>query len=443
MGHFENRIRESLTRRRALASFAAFVAGSPLVEAQLDPHGVITGHKRVPGLDEMETVFDFEPLFNANIPLATTDYTYHGEGSEFNLRRNRQAFDWVGIVPAKAPLSQAGDAKSIDLSTTILGQQMKYPIFISPNSMQVPLHPDGEAGTHRGAAAASNTLMMISNVASLPVEKIVPAAPSPCWFQFYPREDLDDSRDVIEHAQSNGCPAVIVTVDQTASYFERDLHDRNLGGAVRTAARGRGRGAVGANPEDAPARGGRSGAPARGRADAVGGVFGAASAAGSHLARYHIGISRLWQTWEYLDAIHKFIKGPMIVKGILTAEDAELCVQHGVDAILVSNHGGRSMDYGPATLETLPEIVAAVRGRIPVLVDSGFRRGSDVFKALALGASAVGIGRANRFGLGAFGAPGVQRVLEIMQRELVQASATAGRSTLASIDKTAVKVNFV
>jgi 4-hydroxymandelate oxidase len=430
MGHSENRIRESLTRRRALASFAAFVAGSPLLQAQLDPHGVLTGHKRVPGLDEMETVFDFEPLFNANIPLATTDYTYHGEGSEFNLRRNRQAFDWVDIVPGKAV-----DPKSIDLSTTILGQQMKYPIFISPNSMQVPLHPDGEAGTHRGAAAASNTLMMISNVASLPVEKIVPAAPSPCWFQFYPREDLDDSRDVIEHAQSNGCPAVIVTVDQTASYFERDLHDRNLGGVVRTAARGRGRGAGAANPEGAPARGGRG--------SAVGGVFGAASAAGSHLARYHIGISRLWQTWEYLDAIHKFIKGPMIVKGILTAEDAELCVQHGVDAILVSNHGGRSMDYGPSTLETLPEIVAAVRGRIPVLVDSGFRRGSDVFKALALGANAVGIGRANRFGLGAFGAPGVQRVLEIMQRELVQASATAGRSTLASIDKTAVKVNFV
>src|ERR1700736_4695717 len=117
MGHSENRIRESLTRRRALASFAGFVAGSPLLQAPLDPHGVLTGHKRVPGLDEMETVFDFEPLFNANIPLATTDYTYHGEGSEFNLRRNRQAFDWVDIVPGKAV-----DPKSIDLSTTILGQ---------------------------------------------------------------------------------------------------------------------------------------------------------------------------------------------------------------------------------------------------------------------------------------------------------------------------------
>jgi 4-hydroxymandelate oxidase len=419
--------RTSLTRRKALASFAAFVAGSPLLRAQLDPHGVLAGHRRMPGLDEMETVFDFEPLFNANIPQATTDYTYHGDGSEFNLRRNRQAFDWVDIVPAKggAPI----DPKSVDLSTTILGQQMKYPLFISPNSMQVPLHPEGEAATHRGAAGASSTLMMISNVASLPVEKIVPAAPSPCWFQFYPREDLDDSRDVIEHAQQNGCPAVIVTVDQTASYFERDLHDRNLGGVVRTGG-GRGRGG---DPEAAGGRGGRGAAGRGGR--------GAASAAG--LARYHLGLGRLWQSWDYLDAIHKFIKGPMIVKGIVTAEDAELCIQHGVDAILVSNHGGRSMDYGPSTLEALPEITAAVRGRIPVLVDSGFRRGSDVFKALALGASAAGIGRANRFGLGAFGAPGVQRVLEIMQRELVMSAVLAGRSTLKSIDKTAVKVNFV
>jgi isopentenyl diphosphate isomerase/L-lactate dehydrogenase-like FMN-dependent dehydrogenase len=423
MGAFEHRVRHSPSRRKALAQFAAFVAASPLLGAQQDPHGDLRIHRRVPGLDEMETVFDFEPLFHANIPLQTTEYTYHGDGSEFTLRRNRQAFDWVDVVTNK-PV----DSTSIDLSTTILGQPMKFPIFISPNSFQVPLHPDGEIATHRGATAASNTLMMISNVSSLPVEKIVPAATGPCWFQFYPREDLDDSREVIERAQAIGCPAVIVTVDQQASIYERDLHVRNLGGSVRT-----GRGSIFnagiPDPEPARGRGGRGG--------------GRGGAQGAALAKYHLGIQRLWYTWEYLDAIHKFIKGPMIVKGIVTAEDAELCVQHGVDAILVSNHGGRSMDYGPSPFEVLPEIVAQVRGRIPVLVDSGFRRGSDVFKALALGASAVGIGRANRFGLGAFGAPGVQRVLEIMQRELVQAAAAAGRRTLASIDTTAVKVNFV
>jgi isopentenyl diphosphate isomerase/L-lactate dehydrogenase-like FMN-dependent dehydrogenase len=128
---------------------------------------------------------------------------------------------------------------------------------------------------------------------------------------------------------------------------------------------------------------------------------------------------------------------------ILTAEDAAECARQGVDAIIVSNHGGRSMDYGPSTLEVLPEIVDAVNGRIPVIVDSGFRRGSDVFKALALGANAVELGRAARWGLGAFGAAGTQRLLEIVQQELVQAAASVGRPTLKSIDRTAVKVNFV
>jgi isopentenyl diphosphate isomerase/L-lactate dehydrogenase-like FMN-dependent dehydrogenase len=426
MAQVETRLRYSPSRRKALAQFAAFVAGSPLLGAQQDPHGDLRLHRRVPGLDELDTVFDFEPLFHANVPLQTTEYTYHGDGSEFTLRRNRQAFDWVSIEPG-VPV----DPASVDLSATLLGQRMKFPIFISPNSFQVALHPDGEIGTHVGATAASNTLMMISNVATQPVEKIVPAATGPCWFQFYPREDLDDSRAVIENAQAAGCPAVIVTVDQQASIYERDLHVRNLGGAPRVSGRGIVANAGIPDPVLSSGRVGRTGRLSGG------------GTPGSALARYHLGIQRLWYTWDYLDAIHKFIKGPMIVKGILTAEDAELCVQHGVDAILVSNHGGRSMDYGPSPLEVLPDIVAQVRGRIPVLVDSGFRRGSDVFKALALGADGVGIGRANRFGLGAFGAPGVQRVLEIMQRELVQAAAAAGRRTLASIDHTAVKVNFV
>jgi isopentenyl diphosphate isomerase/L-lactate dehydrogenase-like FMN-dependent dehydrogenase len=153
---------------------------------------------------------------------------------------------------------------------------------------------------------------------------------------------------------------------------------------------------------------------------------------------------RLWYSWDYVNELRKsVIRVPVIIKGILTAEDASECVRQGVDAIIVSNHGGRSMDYGPSTLEALPEIVDAVNGRIPVIVDSGFRRGSDVFKALALGASAVELGRAARWGLGAFGAAGAQRLLEIVQQELVQAAASAGRATLKSIDRTAVKVNFV
>jgi isopentenyl diphosphate isomerase/L-lactate dehydrogenase-like FMN-dependent dehydrogenase len=160
-------------------------------------------------------------------------------------------------------------------------------------------------------------------------------------------------------------------------------------------------------------------------------------------SRYRVPNRRAWYTWEYIDEVRKFIKIPVIIKGIVTAEDAEIAVKEGVDGIIVSNHGGRSMDYGPSTLEVLPEIVAVVNKKIPVMIDSGFRRGSDIFKALALGADAVALGRAARWGLGAYGAPGVQRLLEVLQNELVHAAAYAGRSTLKSIDRTAVKTNFV
>jgi isopentenyl diphosphate isomerase/L-lactate dehydrogenase-like FMN-dependent dehydrogenase len=133
---------------------------------------------------------------------------------------------------------------------------------------------------------------------------------------------------------------------------------------------------------------------------------------------------------------------PLLLKGILTAEDARLAVERGVEGIVVSNHGGRYLDYAPSTLEVLPEIADAVAGRIPVLIDSGFRRGSDVAKALALGAKAVCLGRVPRWGLGAYGAPGVQRVLEILQRELVMTMTQIGRPTLASLDRTAVRLDL-
>ena len=190
------------------------------------------------------------------------------------------------------------------------------------------------------------------------------------------------------------------------------------------------------------------GTAAIGRGAAVPGSAGAAAAPlrhrrGAEPQLYRIGAGRLWYTWEYLDEIRKFIKVPIVIKGIVTHEDARLCVERGFDGIVVSNHGGRSMDYGPSTLEVLPEIVAAVNGRIPVMIDSGFRRGSDVLKALALGADAVWLGRASRWALGAFGPAGVQKLLtDMIFKELVDAAAAAGRTTLASIDASIVKQNW-
>ena len=290
---------------------------------------------------------------------------------------------------------------------------MAFPIFVSPSAAHVPLHPEGEAGTHVGATAASNTPMIISVNASMPVDKIAAAAAGPVWYQFYPREDLDSTKELLDRVLAAGARAIVMTVDQQASYYERALHDRHLLAASL------GRGGTGAGGGRG---GGRGGAPAANP--------------------YRVPLARLWYNWKYADDVRKMLKVPLLAKGVLTAEDAKAFVEHGFDGIYVSNHGGRSLDYDPATLEILTEIVDAIPARVPVLFDSGIRSGADVLKVLALGAKAVCIGRAVRWGLAAYGPPGVQRVLEILQGELLIAMAQTGRPDLASIDRTLVRTHF-
>jgi isopentenyl diphosphate isomerase/L-lactate dehydrogenase-like FMN-dependent dehydrogenase len=252
--------------------------------------------------------------------------------------------------------------------------------------------------------------MIIASGSTIPVAKVVTSAPGgTLWEQFYPTEDLTVTQRAMDNYQNLGLTNIMVTIDQQASFYERDELVRNFGGSVA-----------------------RAGGAAR---------EGGAAPTGS--MRYRVSARRLWYSWQYIDAVRKMVKGKLLIKGILDPEDAKLAIEHGADAITVSNHGGRSMDYGPSTLEVLPEIVAAVNGRIPVLFDSGIRRGADIFKALALGASAVQIGRAARWGLAAYGAPGAQRVIEILQQELVQVAAANGCAKLSDINKTAVRTNFV
>jgi 4-hydroxymandelate oxidase len=396
------------SRRTALVRLAGLMAGSPIAAAvaQTDPRS-LGEHHRVLSLAEMQSSFDFEPVFFGNVLLPIYDYTAHGDGSEFTLRRNRQAFDWVDIVPARA----AVPASQVDLSSEFLGVKMKFPIVVAPTAAMVPLHPDGEIGMFKAATAASNTLMILSVNTSTPHAQVVPAAPGgTLWAQFYPIENLATTQRSIDTFQNAGCNGIIVTIDQQASYYERTQQDRNFGGRARTGGLG---------------------------AAAVGG---ATAPTGS--ARYRLGGGRLWYTWSYIDAARKMVKGPLLVKGILDPEDAVLAIEHGADAIIVSNHGGRSMDYGPSSLEVLPEIVAAVNRRIPILFDSGIRHGADIFKALALGANGAMIGRTTRWGLAAFGTAGAQRLIEILQQELVQVAAAAGCGKLSDINKTTVKTNF-
>jgi len=398
----DDRWRHSLTRREALLSLAGMLAGSPLLRAQLDPRP-LNAHRRVPGIDEMMTAFDFEPICFANMPLANYDYMAHGSDSEFTLRRNREAFDWVELVerPGTSP-------DAVNPATEILGIRMEYPIFVAPSTRQRDLHPDGDAGMYQGATA-TGTPMILASGSSIPIQKVATSAAGPRWSQFYPIQNLTAARDQIELFQANGARAIVVTVDQQTSRYERDLHDRYLGGSTTP------RRVEGAEPFAASTRG---------------------------AAKYRVDPRRMWYSWKYLDDIRPFVKGPMLIKGIINPEDAKVCVERGYDGIIVSNHGGRAMDYVPSTLEVLPEIVDAVGGKIPVLVDSGFRRGADIVKAIALGASAVCLGRAPRWGLGAFGPAGVQRLLEILHAEVRDAMARTGRATLAALDRTAVRTNF-
>ncbi|MFN3324530.1 MAG: alpha-hydroxy acid oxidase [Bryobacteraceae bacterium] len=387
-----------VTRREALRNVAAFLAGSPLLSGQQDP---VREHGRAPAMSELETPFDFEPVVHARLSRQAYDYTAYGVEEEFTLRRNRAAFDWVDLVPRGTV-----DTSEVRTETEILGVRMAYPILIAPTAVHAQLHPDGEPATFRGAALASNTPMIVSNNASMPVDRIAAAAENPMLWQLYPRQDPYTNQEFIETALENGARAIVVTIDQQASVYERGLRYRNFARQGTTPRRR-------VRPDYVP--------PSN---------------------PYRVSPNRLWYSPAMLEELRKFIKVPMLVKGVLTGDDAVRCLDLGADGIIVSNHGGRAMDYSPSTVEVLPEVVDAVKGRAPVLIDSGFRRGADVLKALAMGASAVCLGRVPRWGLAAYGTPGVQRILEIVQRELVMAMAFTGRPILASIDRTLVRTDF-
>jgi isopentenyl diphosphate isomerase/L-lactate dehydrogenase-like FMN-dependent dehydrogenase len=388
--------------------------GSPAaLEGQLDPRP-IREHVRTPGLWEMVDIFDFEPVCFANMPQALYDFMARASGSEWTLRRNRHAFDWVEIVERPG----AGvRAEAVDTSVELFGQQMAFPILIAPSTNHLHLHPSGEKGTYEGATAAGAT-MAVASGPSFPIDEIAAASTGPRWQQFYPEQEIETSRRRLDLFLELGARAILVTVDSrtaSQSQYDRAMHIRWLG----------------ANPPEAPPEPRRATVggppPPRPTGPAAYGV---------------IPPGRLWYTWEHSAQLKQIVDVPVLIKGILTAEDARTCVELGFDGVVVSNHGARTLDYAPSTLEVLPEIVDAVDGRIRVLVDSGFRRGSDVFKALALGADAVCVGRATRWGLGAYGPAGVARALEILTQELRDTMALAGVTNLASIDRTKVRTNF-
>ena len=439
MRNIESRWQQSHLTPKGLDRDGRLVAGSPLLHAQIDP-APVHPHKRTPGLNEMVTAFDFEPVMFANVPQSVYDYTAHGDGGECNLRRNRQAFDWVDILPGT----------SVDPSTR------RSLVGAARPQDEIPDHDcaDGDAGraasrrrgrhVSRGDQSA-NTPMCLSNNSSQSIEKVAKGAPGQLWWQFYPRQDMGASQELLERAQAAGYKAMVITVDQQASYYERSQHDRNLGGRTGGAGAGRaearrcgGQGGAGrANDPEA------LGTATIGRGAAVPGSAAAGAPVRRGAAAYRLGGGRLWYSWEYLDEDQEVHQDPdnhqghrhrgrcAPLRGARVRRHRRVEPRRPIDGL-------RAVDARSAARDR--------RGRerkIPVMIDSGFRRGSDILKALALGADAVWLGRASRWALGAFGPLGVQRLLtEIMFKELVAAAAYAGKTTLASIDSRIVKQNW-
>jgi isopentenyl diphosphate isomerase/L-lactate dehydrogenase-like FMN-dependent dehydrogenase len=343
-------------------------------------------------------VFDFEPVMKQNVPPAHFGYMATGVDDEVTLRANRDGFRKLALRPRRLV-----DVSKIDMSVEILGTKYDSPIVIAPVGSNRAFHPDGEIAVAK-AAKAGNHLQVLSTVATTSIEDAIAARGAPVWFQLYTTQRWEIAEALVRRAEAAGAPAIAVTLDvRTPAKWETFVRLRR------------------ADTRDCGSCHGVNDYLARKPNFSGIDLGGVSSTIVTNL------------TWELIKRLRDTVKTKLVLKGILAFEDANLAADIGIDAIVVSNHGGRVEDGVGATIDALPEIVDAVRGRMPILVDSGFRRGSDIVKALAMGAQAVGIGRPYLWGLGAFGQPGVERVLAILRAETRNAMQQLGAPTLKDL----------
>jgi 4-hydroxymandelate oxidase len=342
-------------------------------------------------------VFDFEGVARRNVLPGHWAYLTSGVDDDATVRINHEGYNHVQLHPRRLR-----DATKIDMHVDLFGTVHDSPIFLCPTGQERSVHPDGELAVAR-AAKARNTLQMLATSTTIPVEEVNKALGRPVWFQLYVPGTMEACEKMLRRVEDAGCTVVVVTVDNVIGR-SAETYLRNRPKDLSSCA-GCHEGEPGATTKSLPMFAGMTEVRRKSPAE----------------------------DWATLDRVRKFWKGKLFIKGMDTREDARLCVEHGVDGMLVSNHGGRATETLRSTIEALPEVVAEVNGRIPVFVDGGVRRGTDVFKALALGAKAVGIGRPFLWGLGAFGQAGVDRVIEILNGELKLVMGNCGTRTVADI----------
>lgn len=371
-----------ITRRQALVSAGAFAAASTFPLDGQTQH-VASDAANVETSAEPVCLTDFEPLAKAKMQPMAWEYVNAGAADEITLRWNKEAYQRIRLRPRVLV-----DVSHLDTRVTLFGQEQAFPILLAPAAAQKLIHPDGELGTVRGAAAVHAT-MVLASFSTTGLEDVSAAAKTPLWFQFYAQTDHGFVRELVRRAEAAGYLALCLTVDAAVT------------GARNREAR--------ANVQLPPSP----------YLEAMKGADPALS-------------------WKDVEWLSSFAKVPLLLKGVLNPEDADRAVKAGAAGIVVSNHGGRNFDTVPATIDALPLVAEKVAGRIPVLVDGGIRRGTDVLKALAFGANAVLIGRPYLYGLGAAGESGVTKVLNILQHEFQLAMALTGRTSIATIDRSVI-----
>jgi 4-hydroxymandelate oxidase len=343
---------------------------------------------------------DFEPLAKTKMSAMAWEYVTAGAGDELTVRWNKEAYLRLRLKPRVLV-----DTSKLDTRVTLFGQEHAFPILLAPTAAQKLTHPEGELATARGARAAG-TAMVLSSFSTTSLEDVAAVANGPLWFQLYAQTDHGFTRDLVQRAEAGGYRTLCLTVDTPVT----GARNRETRADVKLPPLPNLEGLKGAGRR--PVR--------TGSLEIFSSVLDAAL------------------SWKDVEWLRSFAKVPLLLKGILNPEDADRAVKAGVAGIMVSNHGGRNLDTLPATIDALPQVADTVAGRVPVFVDGGIRRGTDVLKALALGANAVLIGRPYLYGLGAGGEQGVTNVLNILQREFEMAMVLTGRTNIASIDPSVI-----
>ena len=399
-------ISEADSRRR----FLRLLAASPVLAASGFSYAsretieqIAQGEGLITAPEQAVNMLEFEAVARQNLPPAHFGYLATGTDDDGTIQANREGFGKYQLR-----VRRLRDIAKIDLSLRLFGTTYDNPILIAPVGSQKAFHPEGELAVAK-AARAKKHLHILSTHSSVSLEAIHEAQGVPAWFQLYPTNDWNVTKALVKRAETAGCPVIALTVD-----------------------------AQGGSKRETLARLRRTDTRTCTNCHLPGGYNGLIKPKpmfqGIDISKVTTQIP-LDMNWDIVKRLKDTMKVKLLLKGIVTREDAQLAVEHGADGIIVSNHGGRAEASNRGTIESLPEVISGAAGKIPVLIDGGFRRGTDIFKALALGANAICVWRPYLWGLAAFGQPGVEAVLEILRRELLMTMRQAGTISVEKITR--------